>query len=90
MIFMMFYRLKKVLVLLDVEKDGQIFNVNCILSTEAPFVPSDSENSDEDDVEQIVKANLIQKSLLTPALDQKMGAWEAHTKVSFCHFWDFK
>lgn len=33
-----------------------------------------------DDVEQIVKANLIEKSLLTPAPDQKLGAWEAHTK----------
>lgn len=48
---------------------------------EEPFVASESEQSEEDDVEQIVKANLIAKSLLTPALDQKLGAWEAHTKV---------
>lgn len=48
---------------------------------EAPFVASDSEQSDEDDVEQIVKANLIAKSLLTPAPDQRLGAWEVHTKV---------
>lgn len=51
------------------------------LFTETPFVASETESEDDDDIEQIVKANLIQKSLLTPALDQKLGAWEAHTKV---------
>lgn len=54
----------------------------CLFS-ETPFVASESEASDDDDVEQIVKANLIAKSLLTPAPDQKLGAWEVHTKVSF-------
>lgn len=49
---------------------------------ETPFVASETESEDEDDIEQIVKANLIEKSLLTPAPDQKLGAWEAHTKVS--------
>lgn len=53
------------------------------LLTEIPFVASESEASDEDDVEQIVKANLIEKSLLTPAPDQKLGAWEVHTKVRY-------
>lgn len=53
----------------------------CNFTVETPFVASESE-SEEDDVEQIVKANLIAKSLLTPAPDQKLGAWEAHTKVS--------
>lgn len=48
---------------------------------ETPFIASETESDDdEDDVEQIVKANLIEKSLLTPAPDQKLGAWEAHTK----------
>lgn len=46
-----------------------------------PFVASETESDDEeDDIEQIVKANLIAKSLLTPAPDQRLGAWEAHTK----------
>lgn len=48
---------------------------------ETPFIASESESEEEDDVEQIVKANLIEKSLLTPAPDQKLGAWEVHTKV---------
>lgn len=49
---------------------------------EVPFVPSsDPESSDEDDVEQIRRASLISASLLTPAPDQALGAWEAHTKV---------
>lgn len=49
---------------------------------ETAFVASETESDDddEDDVEQIVKANLIAKSLLSPAPDQKLGAWEAHTK----------
>lgn len=50
--------------------------------TETPFVASsESESSDEDDMEQIRRANLIATSLLTPAPDQALGAWEAHTKV---------
>lgn len=54
---------------------------NQILFTETPFVASESESS-EDDVEQIVKANLIAKSLLSPAPDQRLGEWERYTKVS--------
>lgn len=60
-----------------------------IYSIETPFVASDSDLSEEDDIEQIVKANLIAKSLLTPALDQKLGAWEAHTKVSLFFVFNF-
>lgn len=80
---MMFYRSKKVhsksAELLTIKYNQQIDVI--LLFVETPFIASESE-SEEDDVEQIVKANLIAKSLLTPAPDQKLGAWEAHTKVS--------
>ena len=56
-----------------------------ILFTETPFVASESESSEEDDVEQIVKANLIAKSLLSPAPDQRLGEWERYTKVSILY-----
>lgn len=57
-------------------------NMGRLIHLETPFIASETESddNDEDDVEQIVKANLIAKSLLTPAPDQKLGAWEAHTK----------
>lgn len=81
MIFMMFYQLKKVNSGKTTKNERNLVKKKNYNFTEEPFVASESEQSEEDDVEQIVKANLIAKSLLTPALDQKLGAWEAHTKV---------
>lgn len=89
---MTFYLSKKVTFL--GEKTNEIFvsidddkhnEANRILFTETPFVASESESSEEDDVEQIVKANLIAKSLLSPAPDQRLGEWERYTKVSILH-----
>lgn len=53
-------------------------------SDKQPFIPSsDSESENEDEIELIRQANLIQKSLLTPATDQALGEWEKHTRVHF-------
>lgn len=49
--------------------------------TEKPFVASSDSESDDDDYEQMHRAHLIEKSLLTPAADQPLGEWEKYTKV---------
>lgn len=52
--------------------------------SDKPFIASsDSESDNEDELDLIRQANLIEKSLLTPATDQRLGEWEKHTRVRY-------
>lgn len=61
--------------------------VECDFTDVLPLQPeslSDSEeelSDDGQDYEAMHRAQLVEKSLLTPALDQPLGEWEKHTKV---------
>lgn len=63
------------------KQNNDINQAKYFFIAEKPFIASSDSESDDDDYEQMHRAHLIEKSLLTPVADQALGEWEKHTKV---------